>query len=86
MCMMLLPREAMYEMEEIVNFEDVPDSIRKRAEACKTPEELLALAAEEGYELTDEELKAISGGVLFQDCTWDDCNDVNCKLCKGLMR
>ena len=43
-----------------MNFENVPDSLKKRAEACKTPEELLALAAEEGYELTDEELKAIN--------------------------
>ena len=71
-------------MEETVNYEDVPDSIRKRAEACKTPEELLALAAEEGYELTDEELKAINGGTLYQDCTWDQCDEATCKLCKGL--
>ena len=67
-----------------MNFENVPDSLKKRAEACKTPEELLALAAEEASELTDEELKAINGGVLFQDCTWDDCNEASCKLCKGL--
>ena len=77
-------REAVFEMEDPMNFENVPDSIRKRAAACKTPEELLTLAAEEGYELTDEELKAINGGTFFQDCTWDQCNDVDCKLCKGL--
>ena len=73
-------------MEETMNFEDVPEDIRERAKACKTPEELLALVAEEGFELTDEELDAINGGVLFADCTWDDCSDVNCKLCKGLTR
>ena len=67
-----------------MNFEDVPESIRKRAEACKTPEDLLALAAEEGYELNDEELQAINGGTFYQDCTWDSCADVDCKLCKGL--
>jgi bacteriocin-like protein len=71
-------------MEETMAFENVPDSIKQRAAACKTPEELLALAKEEGYELTDEELNAINGGILYQDCTWDDCNDVSCKLCKGL--
>ena len=71
-------------MEEIMNFEDVPESIRKRAEACKTPEELLALVAEEGYELSEKELEAINGGILYADCTWDDCTDVDCKLCKGL--
>ena len=67
-----------------MSFENVPDNMRKRAEACKTPEELLALAAEEGYELTDEELQAIDGGTFFADCTWDQCTDVDCKLCKGL--
>jgi len=35
---------------------------RDRAKQCKTPEELLALAKEEGYELTDDELEGISGG------------------------
>ena len=85
-CMMSLPRESVYKMEKTMSFENVPDSLKKHAQACETPEELLALAAEEGYELSDEELKAITGGVLYQDCTWDDCSDVNCKLCKGLSR
>ena len=84
LCMIPSSREFMYKMEKTMSFENVPDSIKKRAQACKTPEELLALAAEEGYELSDEELKAINGGILYSDCTWDDCNDVNCKLCKGL--
>ena len=33
-----------------------------RAKQCKTSEELLALAAEEEIELTDEQLKAVAGG------------------------
>ena len=33
-----------------------------KVKACKNSEELLALAKEEGIELTDEQLKAISGG------------------------
>ena len=44
---------------------------RAKAKQCKTPEELLALAKEEGYELTDDELEGISGGF------WDDCNPYN---------
>ena len=76
----------MYKMEETMAFENVPDSIKNRAEACKTPEELLALAAEEGYELSDEELNAINGGLLTQDCTWHDCTDDCTHLCKGLAR
>ena len=33
-----------------------------KVKACKNSEELLALAKEEGIELTDEQLAAISGG------------------------
>ena len=35
---------------------------RARARACGTPEEMLALAQEEGYELSDEELEGVAGG------------------------
>ena len=38
-----------------------PEQIEK-VRACKNPEEILALAKEEGIELTDEQLEAISGG------------------------
>ena len=44
---------------------------RARAKQCKSVEELLALAKEDGYELTDDELEGISGGF------WDDCNPYN---------
>ena len=40
---------------------------RARAKQCKSAEELLALAKEDGYELTEDELEAISGG------TWYNC-------------
>ena len=33
-----------------------------KVKACKSHEELLALAKEEGIELADEQLEAISGG------------------------
>lgn len=39
--------------------------------ACKTPEELLALAKIEGYELSDAELEGLAGGGF-----WDgNCED-----------
>ena len=43
-----------------------------RVKACKSHEELLALAKEEGAELTDEQLNTISGGCLFSS-TGNDC-------------
>ena len=38
-----------------------PEQIAK-AKACHSPEELFALAQEEGCELSDEELEGITGG------------------------
>ena len=60
-----------------MDIKDVPEDIRKRAEACKTPEELLELAKEEGYELSDEDLEAVSGGDRGVWVTKD-----NCTLCR----
>ena len=41
-----------------------------KAKKCKSQEELLALAAEEEVDLTDEQLKAVAGG-----CSDDNDND-----------
>ncbi len=50
-----------------MNFEDLSPELKSKVEACKTPEEMLALAKKEGYELSDEELQAISGGMSWED-------------------
>lgn len=36
--------------------------MRDKVGACETPQDLVALAGEQGVELTDEQLQAISGG------------------------
>ncbi len=38
----------------------------EKARACKSGEEILMLAKQEGIELTDEQLEAISGGACLQ--------------------
>ena len=38
------------------------DDLQEKARQCKTPEDILALAKENGYELTEEELEGINGG------------------------
>ena len=43
-----------------------PEQIEK-AKACKTPEEILSLAKEEGIKLTDEQLEDIAGGKSWQE-------------------
>ena len=50
-----------------VKFEDLPAELQERARACETPEDILALAKEEGYELSEQELDAIGAGDGFWD-------------------
>ena len=52
-----------------MKFEDLTPEQQEKARACKTPEDVLALAKEAGYELSDEELEGVSGGA------WGDCSD-----------
>ena len=42
---------------------------QEKLKGAKTPEELLALARDEGVELTDAELEGVAGG------SWDFCAD-----------
>ena len=46
-----------------MDFKDISPELREKAKACKTPEELLALAKQEGYKLSDEDMEVVSGGV-----------------------
>ena len=44
-----------------------------KVKECKNHEELLALAKQEGIELTDEQLAAVSGGGCFSSRKCPDC-------------
>lgn len=52
-----------------MEIKDLTPEQQQRARDCKSAEELLAFAKEEGYELSESDLEAISGG-------WDACNVV----------
>lgn len=45
-----------------MEFNDLTEEQKAKIRECKTPEEMLALAREEGYELSDDQLEAVSGG------------------------
>ena len=45
-----------------MNFDNITPEQQERAKACKTTEELVALAEAEGIDLSDEQLEAVSGG------------------------
>ena len=49
-----------------------------KVKECKSQEELLALAKEEGIELTDEQLEAVNGGV----CTVESY-ELKCPFCES---
>ena len=58
--------------------EKLNPAVKAKLRGCETPEELFALAREEGYELSDSELEGITGG--WGDCgdyVWDPCDDHN---------
>ena len=48
-----------------MNREEVTPELKERARACKTVDELLELAKQEGIELSDDELEGISGGAVL---------------------
>lgn len=45
-----------------MEFDELSPELKERAKACKTPEEVLELAKEEGIALSDEQLEDIAGG------------------------
>ena len=56
-----------------MEFNDLTEEQKAKAKACKTTEELLALAKEEGMELSADELESISGGVEWSKCNhWEN--------------
>ena len=51
-----------------------------KVKACKSQEEMLALAKEEGIELTDEQLEAVSGGGCSNTLKCVTCGSTNLKF------
>jgi predicted ribosomally synthesized peptide with nif11-like leader len=47
------------------------DEQKKKAQSAQSPEEILAIAKEAGYELSAEQLEAIAGG-KWEPC-WENC-------------
>ena len=63
-------------IDEII-LSKLTDEQKKKIEAAQSPEELLAIAKETGYELTPDELEAVSGGYSWRVCKRYDCNVEN---------
>ena len=50
-----------------------------KAKACKSQDELLKLAKEEGVELTSEQIEAVSGGGCFSSMKCPNCGSKDFK-------
>ena len=60
--------------ENILN--TLTDEQKEKVKAAQSPEELLAIAKETGYELTSVQMEAVAGGGL-----WIECPGHNPKTC-----
>ena len=60
-----------------MKLEDLTQEILEKAQACKTPEEILALAKQEGYDLSDDELEATAGGEVLGWCHDFSCTEMH---------
>lgn len=60
-----------------MNFFDLTSEQQEKAKACKTVAEVYDLIKSEGLELTDEELRGLSGG--WFDVCYSACWDHSCK-------
>ena len=52
---------------DIKIFNILTDEQKKAVEAAQTPEDLVTLAKEQGYELTSEDMLAVSTGWQYDD-------------------
>ncbi len=61
-----------------MKFEELNNpKLQEKLKSLKTPEELLALAKEEGYDLSAEQLESLSGGEAWYEdtcTTHKNCN------------
>ena len=47
--------------------DSLTDEQREKALACNTPDEFIALASKEGFELPDEVIETVSAGYIFKN-------------------
>lgn len=67
-----------------MNLGDLSPELQEKVKSCESMDQVLQLAAEEGYDLDDNQLDAVSGGGFWDDCPDDCC--INCRtqaICWG---
>ena len=64
-------------------WDSLSDEQKEKAKECKTAEELFKLAAEEKFELSDEFMNAVAGGVIYQGEPGYTTKTAVCEKCGG---
>ena len=59
-----------------MDFNNLSEELKQKALACKSPEEVFALAKKEGIELSEQQLDAIAGGSWVRDTCPNDTTPV----------
>ena len=58
-----------------MDFNELSDELKAKAQDCKNPEDLIKLAQSEGIDLTDEQLDSIAGGEFWKSCdSYEPCS------------
>lgn len=68
-----------------MKFNELTDEQKNKFANAKGPEEILEMAREEGYELTDKELETVSGGGFWkEECYCPKCGSHDVGVWKNL--
>ena len=58
-----------------MRFEELSPELQEKVAACKTAEDIFALAKSEGIEFSEKDLELISGGAIFSEEKWGKSTD-----------
>ena len=65
----------------MMKFDELSPELQEKVKACKTREEFEALSKEEGFEINDELLEGMAGGIACPIHGCDELNDTCRELC-----
>ena len=73
-----------------MDYKDLSEEQRAKVAGANTPEDILRIAKEEGYELSEEEIDQISGGIFAWENVCPKCggklwlvhDHLTCEKCK----